>query len=123
MAAAKKCFLLSLVIALCLASMEASSTARRLMQTDGAPQPAMATTPYTPQPAIPSPQIPSLPNMPTATLLPPLPAFKLPNIPLPTTLPTAPKLTLPPLPANIPLPTFVPNFPGIPTLSSPPPSN
>nr|GLL38641.1 RNA-binding protein 12 [Ipomoea trifida]GME01796.1 protein PELPK2-like [Ipomoea batatas] len=86
MATVKKCFLVSLMITLCLASSCSSgAAARRLLQIPG--MPTLPNIPFLPQPTI--PQIP-IPNM---------PPLNLPNTPLPTNLPSIPALSSPP-PSN-----------------------
>ncbi|KAF8411794.1 hypothetical protein HHK36_004353 [Tetracentron sinense] len=132
------CFILSLVIVLCI---DVSLAARHLLDTlePVAPPPALTlpTIPTLPKPILPpmpTTSLPSLPSVPTLPMptLPPLPSTQLPTLPkpalppLPTmpTIPTLPKVALPPLSA-FPLPTIPTSIPFIPTsipFFSPPPS-
>ncbi|KAK7849737.1 protein pelpk2 [Quercus suber] len=95
MAFSKYCFLLSMIIALSLSSIDVSLATRQLLYTPAAPPPAL-TLPTVPSlPKVTLPPLPSVPTLPKATL-PPLPSTPLPTLP---TQPTLPKPTLPPLPS------------------------
>ena len=111
MAFSKHCFLLSMIIAFSLSSIDVSLAARYLLDTPAAPPPAL-TLPIIPSlPKATLPPLPSMPTLPKATL-PPLPSTPLPTLP---TQPTLPKPTLPPLPS-----TQVPPQPTLPTTTLPP---